>query len=513
MKSLLAALVLAAAPFLQAEGSASATATATAGVEKPAAPRSRVVLLNPIVLADDEGKVQANTCFPKKLVDRCYTKADLEFLYLEPRIWRNGKVLRGEMNLDRVCEEAKKAGVLRGQGEIVNLIFVSALDGRAQTCGRGKLNGDVCFVCLPEKDNDPDMLEFVVAHEVGHCFGLIHAVDDPLVPDDVPNVQGDGPYAERLGVDGINQHQRDVVLKSPLVQERVKFFSAAAGAKLMLDESWEPYLSSLSPAAVRAFLRRYDIPDEPAAALKAARELFPKELIEFSEEEKQMLRDGITSLEKHGAAKDWGLMHRCPWHFIKVKDSFCGGFPHTRGPAILFSSSALAMMKRSPIHRDNLLAHEKMHVLERFYPERFRQRFAEPVGFTAVPGLNLPAALLPAYLPNPDAMSTFFSFAEDGRDWVPLTLLGQLDKPIMGRDFVGKAYPVLRGADGKITLDSSAGRDFPRSFPALLQRLPAARNCNDHPNETAAYYTAELLSPFKPALDPVLGPALKHFLE
>jgi hypothetical protein len=170
-------------------------------------------------------------------------------------------------------------------------------------------------------------------------------------------------------------------------------------------------------------------------------------------------------------------------------------------------------MKRSSLHRDSLLAHEKMHVLERFYPERFRQRFAEPVGFTAVPGLKLPESLLPSYLPNPDAMSTFFSFAEDGRDWVPLTLLAQLESPVMGRDFIGLAYPVVRGADGKISLDASAGRAFPAAFPALLQRLPAARNCNDHPNETAAYYTAEFLSPFKPAIDPKIGPAVKSFLE
>ncbi len=508
MKSLLVLFSLAAAPFLQAE-----TPPAPAAAEAAAAPRSRVVLLNPIILADDEGKVQANTCFPKKLVDRCYTKADLEFLYLEPRIWRNGKVLRGEMNIDQVCQEAKKAGVLRGQGEIVNLIFVSTLDGHAQTCGRGKLNGDVCFVCLPKKDKYPDMLEFVIAHEVGHCFGLIHAVDDPLVPDDVPNVQGDGPYAERLGVNGINEHQRDVVLKSPLVQERVKFFSAAAGAKLMQDESWEPYISSLSPGGVRAFLHRQDIPDDPAAATQAARELFPKEVLDFTESEKQMLLAGIASLEKNPASKDWGLMHRCPWHFIKVKDSFCGGFPHTRGPAILYSASALASMKRSALHRDSLLAHEKMHVLERFYPERFRQRFAEPVGFTAVPGLQLPEALLPSYLPNPDAMSTFFSFAEYGRDWVPLTLLAQLKSPVMGRDFIGLAYPVVRSSDGKISLDANAGRSFPAAFPTLMKRLPAARNCNDHPNETAAYYTAEFLSPFKPAIDPKMGPALKSFLE
>ncbi len=503
MKFLLAVLVVLVVPFVQA----------AAPEAKPSAQRSRVVLLQPVILADDDGSNEANAVFPKKLVDRCYTRADLEFLYLEPKIWRNTKARRGEINLDQVCKEAESAGLLRGQGEIVNLIFVSAIDGKAVTCGRGRMNGNVCFVCLPEKNNDPGMLEFVVAHEVGHCFGLIHAVDDPLVPDDVPNVQGDGPYAERLGVDGINDHQRDIVLKSPLVQQRVKFLSAEESAKRMLDESWEPYISSLPPSAVRAFLSRKDVPEDAAQAQEMAREWFPKEVLDFTAAEKRMLRQGIASLAKNPALREWGMLHRAPWHFIKVKGGFCGGFPHTRGTATVFSAPTLAGMMRNEAWRDVLLAHEKLHVLQRFFPERFCRRFAEPAGFTAVPGLELPKALFPAYLPNPDAMSTWFRFSEGGSEWVALTLLADLQNPVMGRDFRNMAYPLIRQR-GKPTLDVDGGRPFPDEFPMIAKRLAGVPGGTEHPNEVAGYLSHLFVAPDDGVkVDPALGKALEAFLE
>ncbi len=97
--------------------------------------------------------------------------------------------------------------------EVVTLLYVSNVDGNAGPLGRGLQNGNICFVCLgPDlESNEAGMDAFVVGHEVGHCLNLIHTVDDPNVPDDLVNLQGDGPYEDRLAVEGLHETQRDTV--------------------------------------------------------------------------------------------------------------------------------------------------------------------------------------------------------------------------------------------------------------------------------------------------------------
>ena len=60
-------------------------------------------------------------------------------------------------------------------------------------------NPSAYFVAMPKKQTNPEMEAFAAAHEIGHCLGLIHAVDDPNVPDDKPSIMGDGKFSERIG--------------------------------------------------------------------------------------------------------------------------------------------------------------------------------------------------------------------------------------------------------------------------------------------------------------------------
>lgn len=61
------------------------------------------------------------------------------------------------------------------------------------------------------------METFCVAHEIGHCLGLIHAVDDPRVPNEKPSIMGGGEFSERIGRNALMPSHIRQVRKSKLL--------------------------------------------------------------------------------------------------------------------------------------------------------------------------------------------------------------------------------------------------------------------------------------------------------
>ena len=450
--------------------------------------RKRVVIVRPIILCDDDGTNPAAFSLPKKLVDRVYTKADLEFLYMPTQTWNFSAGRQGKVNLDTLVRRGWANGTICPDKRVVTLLFVSNVDGNEGPLGRGLQNGNICFVCLgPDpKNNEAGMEEFVVAHEVGHCLNLRHTVDDPNVPNDLVNLQGDGPYEDRLAVEGLHDTQRDTVLKSALVNDRVNFYSTEDSVARLADETWEPYLSNSTADMLRFSLglaANDSIPDSPELISKYAELRFAEFAAEFSKEEKETLTNQIEELEKL-TGDEWPLVSRFPWNIIKVDSGFCSDFPHTRGLSIVLSARVLQKMKDDPVFAMTILLHEKIHVLQRVNGPSFEKLYGE-YGYTKF--LLDPKSKTKLNLAqNPDALSSTWSFQIDGKPHLLATEIETHDNRLV---FAEKLFPLSKTSDRSFSTEAaveiSKVEEFKKQFA-----IPTG---HDHPNEVAAHISRYLL--------------------
>jgi len=460
--------------------------------ERPDAPKSRprVVVVKPVILCNDDGTSPAPHALPKKLVDRVYTTAGLEFVYLEPVHWNHGKARRGEINLNQIVRQGTANGKINRDARVVTLLFVSAVDGKRGPLGRGMQNGNICFVTLGPQgvDSDPDMQAFVVAHEVGHCLNLRHAVDDPAVPNDVPNLQGDGPYDARLAVEGLHDSQRATVLRSPLVNDRIIFHSLVEGRELIVDESWEPYISGLTEDMLRfsVGLKASDpIPQQPETRKQFAIEKHAQMVLEFTATEQALIRKLVTKL-RGLTGQQWPCVSRLPWHFIKSDSAFCSGMAHTRGMSILLSQRYLDRMAREESYGLKLLLHEKLHVIQRLNVGRFESLYND-YGLQRIKLADGELQRINA-CQNPDALNADWAIKLGDSLSMLVTILRQGDGGKL--QFQTQYRNLNEQADGTYTLGSAiAGTDALEKWKASFPFQAG----HDHPNEISAYLSASLL--------------------
>jgi len=452
--------------------------------------RSRVVVVKPVILCDDDGSNAAPHVLPKTLVDQVYRKAELEFVYLDTIRWNHGKARRGEINLDQIVRDGRRLRMICHDPRVVTLLFVSAVDGRKGPLGRGQQNGNICFVSLGPKGtkSDPEMQSFVVAHEVGHCMNLRHVVDDPAVPNDVPNLQGDGAFKERLAVEGLHDTQRDTVIRSPLVMDRLKFHSRDEGRKLISDEAWEPYITGSTDDMIRFSigLKADDpIPQQPNTRTRLAQQKYAEKVLEFTDAEKSVLTKLVRRLQKL-TGRNWPSVSRLPWHFVKVDSSFCKGMAHTRGLSIFLSPKYLERLANNESYGLKLLLHEKLHVLQRLNGGRFESLYKD-YGFQQIALIDGELQRLNA-AQNPDALNVNWAIKLGDSLSLLITVLahGKGGEVEFRTDY----RELSKQSDGRYTIGAVIKQDD--AFKKWQESFPF-RVGHDHPNEVSAYLSGMLL--------------------
>lgn len=457
--------------------------------------RSKVVIVQPVILCDDDGTHAARNALPKRLIHQAYTRADLGFLYLPSVRWHHGKARRGEINLDAIVAEGRAKGVIAKDPAVLTLLFVSAVDGNVGPLGRGMQNGNVCFVCLgPEGEMpDPAMQAFVAAHEMGHCLNLKHVVDDPAVPNDIPNLEGDGTFAERIAVQGLHPTQVETILANRLCQSRVRFHTREESARLLSRDAWHNRPESLSDDGLRfqlGFSLDMVIPVDPQERDDFARKHFSNAAESFTSDEIELLQKRVAHLQQHLEAHDVfggesGVFARIPWNFIKVKAKFCMGFPHTRGLAIVLTAPMIESLKNDETLFLTILLHEKMHLFQRLSPAHFTPAFRR-YGYVRARLVDGEYARL-KIVPNPDAPAPLWALKLDGKSYL---IASSLEFNGGQYEFVERCYPLKSTPQGNVAL---APIPTPENVKQWRDKFPVVNGLDD-PRELNAYLADTIFS-------------------
>ena len=474
---------------------------------------SNVIIIQPIITQSDIGDEPSKINLSKRLVNRAYSKLDLDFHYLEPIYFNNTNARDGKINLDSIVSIAREEKILRGQGDIINMFFVNAIDGNKGPTGRGMMNGNLVFITLGDdskyKGLEKKYVEaFVVAHEIGHNLGLKHAIDDPNVNDSLPNIQGDGEFEDRIDPKfSLNHYQIEQIKKSPLFHSRINFLTSIKAKKAILDETFEPYFSKLQTREITTFVQQQS-PSKIDSARKFAREKFSSAVMEFSEKEKKILSFVVKKTNDWLLQNKINLMARQPWRFIKIQNWLCGGFAHTRGTFIILSQAYLDKLSTNwseKMDKNNeaklvtslggLLVHEQMHSLQRTFKTKFDKLYSEKWKFVKQI-VKVENEITLNQVSNPDAPLAEWLIQDPQNEnkffWLRTLLKKNIEIPKMGRDFIDLAFHVEEKNEEYFVLKSENKlvNQPLQELSFYTKSYPVSRGL-DHPNEISAYMFSE----------------------
>ena len=471
-----------------------------------AAPEPRIVLVKPIVYRNDQGAEPAKYHLPMELFNRPYLRGKVRIRMLDPAYVDSTADRNGKRNVDLIVADIQKRGLAIGGARVSKMMFVRGINGRPAPNGLSQTPGTFLFIAQADKA-PPGQDAFVLAHELGHNFGLQHAVDDPQVPNDVPNIMGDGDYLKRIGPDGINDHQFNQIRNSPLALRAFACLGVEEAREAHLDETFEPYFSLLQKREVTCLTDQSVSQEDLEEIRDEARRRWKEAVIAFTPEEEEALRWYVTrAREKLG--KDYPIFLEIPWQFIKVRSSHCGGLPHTRGLWTVlpenFVQAAVKARARDEAMALSLigrvLVHEQIHVLQRLFPERFAKLYTTVFGFRKAVVTEHPW-VTPHVVHNPDGVRAewIVPAGQNGPDspalWPQTLLRRDAEIPRPGQDFEGYCFPVKRQGDRYQLIEGAGGSPERQKLDpqAPFFRRFAIPTGHDHPAEVAAYLFDEIL--------------------
>lgn len=231
---------------------------------------------------------------------------------------------------------------------------------------------------------------------------------------------------------------------------------------------------------------------------------YRKAVLECTPAELQALQQYVAIIQRNATELYPALVAR-PWKFIKTEDSIEGGLPHTRGDAIVLSSSVLAKIRQSAEQQNwniniiELLLHEQVHVVQRVKAEAFSTLYRKSWGFKRVESISGAEKWMKMHqVVNPDALDLNWVWPVPGSSrviWPRVVFNDAAGVPNMPNDFLlvaieldkrGSGYQVKMNSDGKpVFKDLNAETSYRKKFEISTSIY--------HPYEIAADYISDLV--------------------
>ncbi len=195
-------------------------------------------------------------------------------------------------------------------------------------------------------------------------------------------------------------------------QPSISFLNANEAKLAIVDDSLEPYFSKLQPMEMTAKTGSPISGPNLKERRKECRKCFKAGVLEFTKDEKVAI-DWCVSKLHPVLSKDFPLLGKMDWSFLKVSDTIEGGLPHTRGKHIVFSETMclhLVLMKQQPAAKMaflgalEILVHEQMHVFQRTHPWHCDSLYTKLWGFKKAKKITACKWLTKHHLSNPDAV-------------------------------------------------------------------------------------------------------------
>lgn len=288
----------------------------------------------------------------------------------------------------------------------------------------------------------------------------------------------------------------------------ISFLSKEDAAKAIVDDTAEPYFSTLQPMEMSAKTGAPITGKTLKEQRTECQRRYADGTLDFSADEKEAITTVVTTLQPV-LKKEFPLFAKVPWSFLKIKDTIEGGLPHTRGKHVVLSErycKQVMQIKGQPkvsflrIRFLELMVHEQTHVFQRKYPKAFDTLYTTIWKFKKASKITTNDYLKKYHLSNPDAVACqwVWPLTENGQTttfW-PLVIFSEgdglkrmpADFQMVGIEVVQKdgAYVVQEGAQGAPKITALM------TFGAYRKILPFSSNIY-HPDEMSADTFAKLI--------------------
>ncbi|MBI1188788.1 MAG: hypothetical protein GC206_15895 [Alphaproteobacteria bacterium] len=298
------------------------------------------------------------------------------------------------------------------------------------------------------------------------------------------------------------------IVVAPLSAAEFRALSPEEGGAIL--SASDDFTSALSPADLSIRLRRPD-----GGNLDDLMALYRRSTQAWTEAEHERLQAMVARVQARTDAVAQWLPAEIG--FIKVSEAVEGGFPHTRGNAIIWGPS----LPETDAMLDYIFFHELWHVLSRRHAARRDEMYAL-IGFAPCSAVDWPRALVDGRLTNPDSPQDRHVVAyENGAVLLPRLMAAapRYDANIatFGDYLLPQFLVAQRGDDGRCT--AAAGADGPilldlrAAAPYLF--AAAGRNTNYimQPEEIMADNFAQLMVARSDAPDPQVQARIAAWLR